>query len=331
MKANIRWGILSTARIGVVKVIPAIMHARFCEVTAISSRDFDKSKSIAEKLGIPKFYGSYEELINDPDIDAIYNPLPNHLHLEWTIRAIKAGKHVLCEKPIALNATEAIQLNVASKKYPRQKIMEAFMYHFHPQWIKVKAIIDSGRIGEVKTIQSFFSYYNIDPTNIRNKTEVGGGALMDIGCYCMSFPRFLLGKEPIRVLGIINRDPEMKIDRLASGILDFSEGVTSTFTCGTQLMPYQRVNILADKGHIEVEVPVNAPPDSPSRIWLRTGSEREEIVFDPVDQYSLQTEAFALAIIKNTALPYTLDDSVANMKVIEAVAESSNTNNWISI
>ncbi len=329
--SKIRWGIISTAKIGVMKVIPAMQQAEFCEVSAISSRDYESSKAVAKKLGIPKYYGSYVELINDPDIDAIYNPLPNNMHLEWSVKSMAAGKHVLCEKPIGLNSAEAKSLNEASKKHPELKIMEAFMYHFHPQWVKVKTLIDEGKIGDVKTIQSFFSYNNTDPANIRNRVEVGGGALMDIGCYCISFPRFLLDKEPQRAIGIIDRDPEMKTDRLTSGILDFSDGVISTFTCGTQIMPYQRVNIMGDKGHIEVEIPVNAPPDVQTKIWLRTEYGREAILFDAADQYKLQAEAFSQAILMNTEVPFNLDDAIANMSVIDAIFESSHSNKWVSI
>lgn len=331
MKTKIRWGILSTAKIGMMKVTPAIQNAENCEVIAIASRDIERSKLAAEKLGIGKYYGSYEELLADPDIDAIYNPLPNHMHLGWTIKAMEAGKHVLCEKPIGLDSKEAKILSDATKNFPDLKIMEAFMYRFHPQWKKAKSLIDEGRIGTVSTVHSFFSYNNIDPDNIRNKIEVGGGGLMDIGCYCVSFPRFIFGEEPKRVVGIMNHDPVMKTDRLTSSIMEFSGGVTSTFTCSTQLMSYQRVNILGNKGHIEVEIPVNAPPDVPTRIWLRTPQGSEEIVFETVDQYSLQAEIFARAILEGTDVPTSLDDASANMAAIDAIVESSKSGKWIDI
>ncbi len=301
----------------------------FCEVTAICSRSIEQAEATAKALNITKAYGSYEELLKDQEIDAIYNPLPNNMHLEWSIKALKAGKHVLCEKPIGLNANEAIELNSVAKQYPSLKISEAFMYRFHPQWIKVKSLIDEGSIGEVKAIQSFFSYYNVDPQNIRNRVEVGGGALMDIGCYCISFPRFIFGTEPKRLVSMMDRDPVLKTDILSSAMLDFADGRNSSFTCSTQLMPYQRVQIVGDQGHIEIEIPVNAPKDTSSKVWLRTKNGSEVFTIDAVDQYTLQGDAFAKAIINNTEIQPSLDDAIANMKVIDAVVESAKTNSWI--
>ena len=328
-KDKICWGILSTANIGVGKVIPGMQKGEYCEISAISSRDFQKAKEAANKLNIQKAYGSYEELLNDPEIDAVYNPLPNDMHVPWTIKALQAGKHVLCEKPIGMNAEEADLLLNTTQKYPDIKVMEAFMYRFHPQWVKTKSMVKEGKIGEVKNIQSFFSYFNINPDNIRNKVENGGGALMDIGCYCISFPRFILDREPVRVISTIDLDPEMKTDRLTSGILDFSFGVTAGFTCSTQLMPYQRVNIIGTSGRIEVEIPVNTPPNEKAKILLFTKEKNEEIVFDPVDQYTIQGDAFSKAILENTEVPTPLYDAVNNMKVIDAIIKSSETNDWV--
>ncbi len=329
MQGKIRWGILSTAKIGREKVIPALQNGEYCEVTAICSRSIEQADATAKALNIAKAYGSYEELLKDPEIDAIYNPLPNNMHLEWTIKAIKAGKHVLCEKPIGLNAKEAIELNNVAKQYPTLKVSEAFMYRFHPQWIKVKTLIDEGVIGEVKAIQSFFSYYNTDPQNIRNRIEVGGGALMDIGCYCISFPRFIFGSEPKRVVSMMERDTALKTDILTSAMLDFADGRNSSFTCSTQLMPYQRVQIVGDQGHIEIEIPVNAPKDASSKVWLRTKSDSEVFTIEPVDQYTLQGDAFAKAILNDSEAQPPLEDAIANMKVIDAVVESANVNSWI--
>ena len=325
---KIRWGILSTAKIGREKVIPGIQNSPNCSVVAISSRNPETANETAKLLNIEKAYGSYEELLNDPDIDAVYIPLPNHLHVEWTIKAMKASKHVLCEKPIGISSQEAIILLHESQKYPHLKVMEAFMYRFHPQWQKVKSLIDEGIIGEVKTVHSHFSYFNIDPRNIRNNIDVAGGALMDIGCYCVSFPRFLFDDEPCRVVSMIDRDPEMKTDRLTSAMLDFGTGKTSTFTCSTQLMPYQRVHIFGTNGQIEIEIPVNAPKDASTRIWVRTKNCSEEIVVDAVDQYSLQAYQFSKAILENTDVPTPLEDAVKNMKVIDAIFESARQGKW---
>lgn len=319
---KIRWGILSTAKIGVVKVIPAMQRSNLGVVTAIASRSVVKAREAAEKLGIPKAYGSYEELLHDPDVDAIYNPLPNHLHVSWSLRALEAGKHVLCEKPVAMDAKEAQSLLEASAKFPGLKIMEAFMYRFHPQWVKAKSLVGEGRIGELKTIHAFFSYHNTDPENIRNKADIGGGGLMDIGCYCISLSRFLFGREPVGVKGIIERDGVMGTDVLTCGIMDFSTG-TATFTCATQLIPYQRVNIFGNAGRIEIEIPFNAPPEKSTRLWVHDSSGTEELSFDPCDQYALQADAFAKAVLEQTAVPTPLEDALSNMKVIDSIFRSA--------
>ncbi len=331
MAQKVRWGIISTAKIGVQKVIPAMQKGKNLIVTAIASRNIEKANSVADQLNIEKRYGSYEKLLADIEIDAVYIPLPNHLHVPLTLKALEAGKHVLCEKPIAMNAEEAAMLIEAAKKFPHLKVMEAFMYRFHPQWIKTKELVDTGEIGEVKTIHSFFSYHNIDPENIRNKADIGGGALMDIGCYCISFPRFIFNEEPERIISDIDFDPIMKTDRLTSALLHFASGKTSSFTCSTQLMPYQRANILGDKGQIEVEIPVNAPPDQEVRITLRTKEKTEEFKFEPVDQYTLQAEAFSEAILKDKNVPTPLTDALNNMKAIDAIVKSAKQEQWITI
>lgn len=288
-------------------------------------------KAAADELGIPQVYESYEALLGDANIDAVYIPLPNHLHVTYTIKALQAGKHVLCEKPIGLNAAEAQQVADAAKQYPHLKVMEAFMYRFHPQWLKAKQLVDEGVLGEVKTIQSFFSYFNDDANNIRNKPETGGGALMDIGCYCLSFPRFIINGEPQSVLGLIDTDPVMKTDRITSGILDFGQGQSATFTCSTQLEPYQRVNIVGTKGRLEIEIPVNAVADEPARLWLQNNKAIQEITTEPVNQYTLQADEFCKSIINNTAVPTPLTDAVGNMKVIDALFKSAAERQWVKI
>ena len=331
MKSKVRWGILSTAKIGREKVIPAMQLSNLVDILGISSRDSENAKETAAKLGIPRAYGSYAELLGDPEIDAIYNPLPNHMHLEWSLKAIDSGKHVLCEKPIGMNSKEAESLIEAAKKNPELKVMEAFMYRFHPQWQKTLDLVNNGSIGRVITIHSLFSYYNVDPQNIRNRVDAGGGALMDIGCYCISFPRFLLGREPARVIGIMDSDPIMKTDRLSSGILDFSDGITSSFSCSTQLMPYQRTQVLGTDGRIEIEIPVNAPPDKVTRIWLHKKEKTEEIEFEAVDQYTLQAEYFSKAILEDSPVPIPLVDAENNMKVIDAFRKSAEIKTWTII
>jgi predicted dehydrogenase len=255
--------------------------------------------------------------------------MPNHLHVPWSIKAIEAGKHVLCEKPISLTTAEAESLLAVARQHPQIKVMEAFMYRLHPQWQRAKEIVSSGGIGELRTIQSFFSYFNNDPNNIRNMADIGGGGLMDIGCYNISLSRFIFGSEPKRVLGIVEYDPNFNTDRLASGILDFGNG-TATFTCSTQLSSYQRVNIFGTEGRIEIEIPFNAPPDRPCRIWHQRGGEIEEIVFDTVDQYTIQGDLFSQAVLNDTPVPTPLEDGIENMRIIEAIVASGRANGWVT-
>ena len=325
---KVRWGVLSTANIGVAKVIPAMQKGKYIEFHALGSRDLERGKTAAAKLGIPHVYGSYEVLLADPNIDAIYNPLPNHLHVPWSIKALEAGKHVLCEKPIAMSSAEAQKLADVAKQHPQLKVMEAFMYRFHPQWQRARQMVNEGKIGELRTVHSFFSYHNVDANNIRNIAAAGGGAMMDVGCYNVSLSRFIFGTEPVRVSGIVEYDPGFKTDRLSSGLLDFGSG-TATFTCSTQLVPYQRVNIYGTTGRIEIEIPFNAPPDKPCKIWYQNGEEIEEIQFDICDQYTLQGDAFSQAILNNTSVPTPIEDAVANMKVIEAVFNSAKSGTWV--
>ena len=327
---KVKWGVLSTSNFAQTKVIPAMLKSQHTELIAIASRDVSKAQAAANKFGLAKFYGSYEELLADPEIDVIYNPMPNHQHVPWSIKALEAGKHVLCEKPVGLNSSEAEKLLAASKQHPNLKVMEAFMYRHHPQWIRAKEIVKSGGIGELKTIQSFFSYFNNDGNNIRNKADIGGGGMMDIGCYNVSFSRFIFDAEPKRVMGILERDPNFHTDRIASGILDFGNG-TATFTCSTQLTSYQRCNIFGTEGRLEIEIPVNAPPDKPCRIWHQRGAEIEEITFDICDQYILETDAMSLAVMNDTPVPTPLEDAVANMKIIEAIDQSGSQSSWINI
>lgn len=325
---KIRWGILGAAKIGINKVIPAMQRGEHSEVIAIASRDLAKAQGAAALLGIARAYGSYEELLADSQVEAIYIPLPNHLHVPWSLKALQAGKHVLCEKPIALTAHEAQTLADAAKKFPRLKVMEAFMYRFHPQWQRVLQLLRENKIGTVRTLHAHFSYNNLDPNNIRNIAETGGGGLMDIGCYCISFARFVYDREPQRVLATVEYDPKFKTDRLTSGILDFGVG-TATFTCSTQIQPYQRVNIFGTEGRIEVEIPVNVPNDQPARMWLQRGTQSEEIMLQASDQYTLQGDAFSLAILNDTPVPTPLEDAVANMRVLEAVVESEKKGSWM--
>lgn len=306
---KIRWGVLGAAKIALTKVIPGMQRCQFAEMTAIASRDLQKARA----AGIGKAYGSYEELIADPDIDAVYVPLPNHLHVPWALQAARAGKHVLCEKPIALSAEEARQL----LGFP-VKIGEAFMVRTHPQWVRVAELIPEGKIGELRVIRGFFSYDNRDPKNVRNVAAFGGGALLDIGCYPITLSRMLFGEEPVRVKGSIERDPSFGTDRITSGILEFSSGCC-VFTCSTQLAPYQRMQMFGTKGMIEVEIPFNAPPDRATRIVVNGVVEEIPVC----DQYTVQGDLFSRAILEDGRVPVPIEDAVKNMEVIDALFAAS--------
>lgn len=327
----VRWGILSTAKIGLQKVIPAMQRSETCEIRAIASRDISAAQGAARDLGIPVAYGSYDELLADSEIEAIYNPLPNHLHVPLSIRAAEAGKHVLCEKPIALDANEASKL-IEARDRAGVLIQEAFMVRYHPQWLRVRELVRSGRIGTLRSVQGFFSYNNRDPKNIRNIADIGGGGLYDIGCYPITGARFVFEGEPSRVMGLIERDPEWGIDRLTSAILEFAGG-HATFTCSTQIVPYQRIHFFGTSGRIEIEIPFNAPPDRPCRIFIDDGKELgnagvqvEEL--PTTDQYTAQGEVFSTAIRSGEALEFPLENAVHGMRIIDAVFRSAETGHW---
>jgi predicted dehydrogenase len=331
MTDKVSWGVLGVARIGVEKVIPAMQKGTRSRVDAIASRDIEKARGAAAALGIAKAYGSYEELLADPAIEAIYNPLPNELHVPWTLRALEAGKHVLCEKPIALTAGEAEQL-LGARSRAGKLVAEAFMVRFHPQWRRAHEIAHSGAIGGLRAIQTFFSYHLLDPTNIRNKPP-GGGALYDIGCYAILIARYIFGDEPTRVFGSIDRDPAMGTDRLTSALAEFPGGRQLAFTCSTQTAPHQRVTIAGEKGRIEVAIPFNAPPDRPTHIAIDDGKDlsgggarTEE--FATCDQYTLQGDAFSRAVRGETNLEFPIEDAIANMRVIDAVFRSAQSGRW---
>jgi predicted dehydrogenase len=322
---------LGAAKIAREKVMPALAAAPGCALVAIASRDLEKARQAAAPLGIGKAYGSYEELLADPDVDAVYNPLPNHLHVPWSIRALERGKHVLCEKPIALSAAEA-QTLVAARDRASRIVEEAFMVRTHPQWLRVRDLVGSGRIGALRAVSMHFSYTNLDPGNVRNNAAIGGGALMDIGCYPITLSRFLFGEEPARVAAQLERDPAFQTDRLTSALLAFPSGQAS-FVCSTQLVSHQRLQALGSKGRIEVQVPVNAIPDQPARLFVDDGKDVlgggiETITIGPCDQYQIQAELFARAVRGLGPVATPLEDSVLNMKVIDAVARAAASGRW---
>lgn len=328
---KVKWGVLSTAKIGVNKVIPGMQLGEWSEIAAIASRDGQRAEDVARKLRIPKAYWSYEELLADPEIEAIYNPLPNHLHVPWSIKAAEAGKHVLCEKPIALNVAEAKAL-LAARDRAGVKIGEAFMVHTHPQWLRTRDLIRSGRVGDLRSIIGAFSYFNRDAANIRNVLDWGGGAMYDIGCYPITTSRFIFGEEPSRVVALVEHDPEFQVDRLASVMMDFPAG-QSIFTCSTQLVPYQRMQFLGTKGRIEIEIAFNAPNDRPCRLFIDDGRDvfGGGVTLETVpkcDQYTIQGDVFSGAIRGDGDVPVSIEDAIRNMAVIEAVFRSAETGRW---
>ena len=328
---RVKWGVLSTAKIGTQKAIPGMQRGEMCEIAAIASRDAGRAREAAGALGIPKAYSSYEDLLADPEIEAIYNPLPNHLHVPWSARAARAGKHVLCEKPIALNAEEA-QTLIEARDAAGVLIQEAFMVRHHPQWRRARQIVRSGEIGDLRAIHGLFSYFNNDPGNIRNQVDIGGGGVYDIGCYPIVAARYLFEAEPVRAVGLLDRDPRMEVDRLASAMLEFRDG-QAVFSCSTQLVSYQSVQALGTRGRIEIEIPFNAPPDKPCRLWVDDGSvlggvaAREE-VFVVADQYTAQGDEFSRAIRGEGRLEFPLEDAVWNMRTIDAVYRSGRSGGW---
>jgi predicted dehydrogenase len=331
---KVKWGVLGVANIAIGKVIPAMQQGAASEVIAIASREREKAEAAARKLDIPRAYGSYEALLADPDVEAVYNPLPNHMHVSWTGRAAEAGKHVLCEKPIAMNAEEATRL-LAMRDRTGVHIQEAFMVRTHPQWVAAREIVTSGRIGNVRSMSGFFSYFNADPLNIRNIVASGGGALMDIGCYLIHTARLIFGREPARVLGAIERDDQFGTDTLTSLVLDFRPGHVIG-TCSTRLAPYQRVQVFGDRGRIEIEIPFNAPPDRPCRIWIDDGSDllgggTERIDLETCNQYTIQGDLFSEAIRGLRPIAYPLEDSVSNTRAIDAVFRSADSASWQAV
>jgi len=331
---KVRWGVLGVANIATKKVIPAMQAGEWSTILGIASRDLSKAEAAASQLGIQKSYGSYQDLLDDDDIEAVYIPLPNHLHVEWSIKAAQAGKHVLCEKPISLSVAEALAL-LDVRERTGVNIQEAFMVQTHPQWIAVLSLIRDGRIGSVRSVMAYFSYNNQDPKNIRNIREIGGGGLMDIGCYLIFCSRLIFGAEPRRVVSLIDEHPATKTDTLTSALLDFEAG-QSVFTCSTRITPYQRVQIIGSEGRIEVQIPFNAPPDRPCKIFIDNGSDLsgaaiETIEFAVADQYTIQGDLFSQGIRDQSEPVLSLEDSIRNMAVIEATFKSMETKSWEAV
>jgi len=330
---KLKWGVLGASKLAREKVIPAMAGHQAFEVNAIASRDMEKAREAAEKLAVPRYFGSYEALIQDPEIDVVYIPLPNDLHVEYTLKCIKAGKHVLCEKPLSLKAEDIDRLIRARDKH-QVKVGEAFMVQSHPQWIKAKQIVQGGDLGKVSLIHGFFSYYNVKPENIRNKPEHGGGAIWDIGCYPVFTSRMVLGEEPIRLVASMEYDPNFGTDKLASVIMEFPSA-RAVFSVSTQLVPYQRMQFFGEQKELEIRIPFNAPPDRPCEIRIATGDIFREnfdtLSFETCNQYTLQAEDFTKAVVEDGEVPVTLENAKANAKVLEAIFRSAKERKWIDL
>ena len=324
------WGVLGTAKIGRERVLPGMRKSPLVEIRAIASRDEARARATAAALGIPHAHGSYEALLADPGIEAVYNPLPNHLHVPLTLQAAAAGKHVLCEKPIALDAAEAEQLRAAAGKV---LIAEAFMVRFHPKWLRARELVRAGRIGTLHVVQMFFGYRNLDPANVRNRADIGGGGLYDIGCYAIVAGRWFFGAEPVRAIAHVDRDPAFRTDRLTSGLVDFGDGRRLDFTVATQVAPHQRIELSGSNGRIEIPVPVNPAQGAATRLFVDdcTSLEGAGIVSEtlpPADQYELQGEAFSRAVRGTAPLQFGVDDAIANMRAIDALFRSERSGRW---
>ncbi|WP_319415626.1 Gfo/Idh/MocA family oxidoreductase [Marispirochaeta aestuarii] len=327
--SELTWGVLSVSGHYRQRIQLPLRDSSLVKVAAIASRSRERAEAAAAEFGIPKAFASYEDLLADPEIRAVYIPLPNSMHAEWVRKAADAGKHILCEKPFTMNADET----AAAVEYARSrgvKVMEAFMYRLHPQWKRVRDLVKVGEIGDVHGVNVFFSYNNQDPSNIRNRKEVGGGALYDIGCYAVSSSRFILDREPERVVSRIVRDPDFGTDILTSAIMDFG-GPRATFTVGTQSAPFQRVDVLGSKGSLTVHLPFNMYPDVPAKITVTTSIGSRDILFPVRDQYAELFEQFSLAVLEDRPVPTPPQDAVENQKVLDAIFRSAETGQWETV
>jgi predicted dehydrogenase len=324
----LRFGILSTAKIGRELVVPAIQDAENCVVTAIASRNLSKARDMADRFSVPHAFGSYEEMLASDFIDAVYIPLPTSQHIEWTIKAADAGKHVLCEKPMSLKASE-INAVIAARDRNKVLVSEAFMVTYSPVWHKVRSLVQEGAIGRLRHVQGAFTYYNRDAANMRNKPELGGGGLPDIGVYPTITTRFVTNKEPIRVQANTDRDPEFGIDIYSSVRADFGDFELS-FYISTQLAARQVMVFHGDKGFIEVKSPFNADRYGAEELELsnQNHSQSQHFRFQDARQYKLEAEAFSRAAQGGTEEVVTLESSVNNQKLIDAIYRASEKDGW---
>lgn len=326
---RLRWGIIGTAKIAREYLVPAIRLSPYAETIAVASREGEQARRYADQCDIPRYYGSYQDLLNDPDIDAVYIPLPNDMHVSLSLQAIAAGKHVLCEKPLGLNVRDVQPLLAAAEARPELVVMEAFMYRYHPQWVRVKQLIDEGVLGQINAVEACFTYFNDDPDNVRNNPDLGGGGMLDIGCYCISVARWIFGREPRRVSGQLDLDPTFGVDRHASGLMDFAPGM-ATFFCSTQSYNSQQVKITGTRGQLVVENPFFARRDTPTRLLL-AGETDGIMVIGEHNQYLEQINAFSLAALERSPAPTPLSDALGNMKALDGIFAAATSGRWVEL
>ncbi len=322
----VTWGVLSVSSHYVSRINTNVRKSPLNVLQAIASRSPDKAKAAAARLGIPRAYGSYAELLADKDVEAVYIPLPNRFHAEWVKKAADAGKHVLCEKPFAMSAEEARE----TFDYAQRKgvlVMESLMYRFHPQWIRAAEIARGGDLGEIHAVNTFFSYMITDPSNVRNRLDIGGGGLRDVGSYAVSAARFLLDAEPTRVLGLLHRDPTLRTDTITTGVLDFGKA-RSVFTVGTQTQAWQRVEAIGSGGMLVVHIPFNAYPDAPAELTVTGWNGTRTVQVPAADQFVEVFEAFSRALRAGGPVPQPPEDTVNNQKVLDALFRSETSGTW---
>ena len=335
----VRWGVLSTSMIATKRVIPAMQQSSLLKVAAIASRNLDSAQEHATRLGVPRAYGSYEELLADPAIEVVYIPLPNPMHVEWSIKAMEAGKHVLCEKPVAMNAQEAERL-IPVRDRTGKLIEEGFPFVNHPQWHFIRKTIADDVIGKVRGVTAMMAYNNMDPANLRNRPDMGGGALYDAGCYVIQAVRLTFAAEPVRVMALFDIDPNFGTDRMISATLEFKEG-HATFICSTQAGPttggsHQQFGVLGGKGWLRADFPFSHSTPSYCRISIGDtaslgGLPAREEAFNAVNQYQLQAERFSRLVRGQKVEAFPIENAVANMKVIDALFRSGKSKNWETV
>ena len=333
---KVRWGVIgATAMIAVERVIPAMLEAERSEIIAVASRDPAQARGVAERFEIPRVHASYEALLADPDIEAVYIPLPNNLHMQWTIAAIEAGKHVLCEKPIALNAGEVTHM-IAARDKAGVLVEEAFMLRDHPQWSRMREIIRSGRLGKIQATQGLYTYFNRDPDDIRNRDpELGGGGTYDLGCYTTAVARYVFQAEPMRVIATMQKDPSFDTARLSSVIIEFPDGHGS-WTISTQSARYQGLTILGEKGWMRPEIPHVPFAENETRIFIAGDTwpgpfPEETITLAPVNQYTLQGDRFSRLVLGEAVEAWPLETALANIKVLDALFRSQASGSWETV